>query len=327
MNVFRIGCRFLSSTRPVWNAEIPGFNGAVGGMSYLKRFGSKKEIPPNSPKTIVKRIRRKESRLKKQIVRDVNNLKQHEVKNVQLSVDPVLGDPKCAFIQRIFDEVADHENHLAYGVDKVEFEKLMYGVEKANLEKLAGTNVISSEQARAMEEKKKRALLTILNLRNSNSFDKRKLAIRLAREEFQRFDGDTGSPEVQAAVLTVKIHFAMKHVKENRKDFEYIQQTREMVQYRQRLLKYLKKDNPERYFYTIHKLGLADDVVHCEFNMGRQYFQDYKVWGDRQLVKLSEKQQKKIQKVHDLKRRVEEYQTIAKKNYELAKQATTKGSN
>ena len=46
--------------------------------------------------------------------------------------------------------------------------------------------------------------MTILNLKNTNVPDKKKMAIKFAREEMQRSPGDTASPEVQAAIATIK---------------------------------------------------------------------------------------------------------------------------
>lgn len=259
-------------------------------------------------------MRRKERRLKKEIIRDVNKLKQHDAKHIPCKVDPVLGDSKCEFIRRIFQEVDNPESHLAYGIDRVEFEKLLYGAEKANVESQTGGH-LSPEMIRANEEKKKKALLTILNLRNTSAKDKKDYAIKLARQEFQRRPGDCGSPEVQAAILTVKIHFGMRHVQANKKDFDTIQSVREAVQYRQRLLKYLKRVDAKNYFYTLHKLGLTDDVIMREFNMGREYLQEYKVWGDKVLIKKSDKQLKKQEKFNALRKKVQAYQELAKENF------------
>ncbi|KAF8001538.1 hypothetical protein HF325_004039 [Metschnikowia pulcherrima] len=273
-----------------------------------------KQFPaPGAPPKKLLGLRKKELRLKKMITRDVNNLKQHNLKQTTFSVDPVLGDPQTQFLQRMRDEIAEPSN-LAYGYKREEFEKLLYGAQKAALDSCVGGKIVT-DQICETEEKKRRALLTILNMRNTSAADKKKLAIDFARKEFQRFDGDTGSPEVQAAVMTVKIHFGFEHIRASHKDKAHIQAVRELVQHRQRVLKYLKKDNPELYFHTIAKLGLADDVVTSEFAMGRQYFQDYKVWGDKQLVKLSEKQQKKQQKYIDLQKKVNDYNKLAKQNY------------
>ncbi|ODV79880.1 uncharacterized protein CANTADRAFT_89496 [Suhomyces tanzawaensis NRRL Y-17324] len=297
-------------------ARVVADSAASTSAKINPKLAAKQFISPDASKSKARTLRRKEVRLKKQIIRDVNNFKKHAARNVQFQVDPVLGAADNGFVARVKQEVQDQGNHLAYGYERTEFEKLLYGAEKAALDKAKGTEVLN-ESIRTTEERKKRALLTILNIRNTNAQDRKTLAIRLAKEEFQRHEGDTASPEVQAAILTVKIHFGMDHVKQNPKDKDHIQIVREMVQHRQRILKYLKRDKPETYYFTIAKLGLTDDVITREFNMGRQYFQDFKVWGDKQLIKLSEKQKKKADAVADLQKRVAEYNELAKKNHEI----------
>lgn len=306
--------RFFSSGRVVANAVPDKIHPLLAAKQFIK---------PDASKSKARTLRRKEVRLKKQIVRDVNNFKKHTSRNVQFQVDPVLGDPENGFMKRLNQELQNQTSHLAHGYDRQDFEKLLYGAEKAALTKSRGTEVLN-ESLRLAEERKKRALLTILSLRNTDSQDKRTLAIRLAREEFQRNDGDTASPEVQAAILTVKIHFAMNHVKNNKKDHAHTQSLREMVQQRQKILKYLKADKPDVYYYTLHKLGLTDDVITREFSMSKQYFQDYKVWGDKQLVILSEKEQKKVDKVANLQKRVTEYNALAKENFEILQEEAKK---
>lgn len=283
------------------------------------KLAAKQFVPEDASKSKVKALRRRENRLKRQIIRDVNNLKQHTLKRVEFKVDPVLGARNNRFITRMYQEIEEPAN-LAYGYKRDEFEKLLYGAQKAAIDSGIASDIIP-ESVVQTEDKKKAALLTILNMKNSSVPDRRKVAIEFARKEFERFEGDTGSPEVQAAVMTVKIHFGFDHVKKAPKDKAHIQCVRELVQQRQNILKYLKRDNAEKYFYTLAKLGLTDDVVTTEFAMDRQYFQDYKVWGDKQLVKLSDKQQQKEQKFVELQKRVTLYNQLAKKNHEILNSA------
>lgn len=300
-----VSLRFFGCSSAVRNAEL---------IAVLPKYAAKQFIPDNATKSKIKSLRRKELRLRRQIIRDVNNLKKQSLKAKKFEVDPVLGEPSNPFIKRIYQEI-EEPTHLAYGFERKEVEKLLYGAEKANLNKVGG-NLILAESIKALEERKRRALLTIHNIKNTDDKDKKSLAIKHAREEFQRKEGDTASPEVQAAILTVKIHFAMEHVKRSAKDKVSIQHVREMVQQRQKVLKYLKKDDPERYYHAIAKLGLTDDVVTSEFNMDRQYLQDFKVWGEKTLVKLSEKQEKKRNKINELQKRVQQYNQLAKQNYD-----------
>ncbi len=74
--------------------------------------------------------------------------------------------------------------------------------------------------------------------------------------EFAQTPGDTGSPEVQVAVLTARIEELTAHLKENQKDHHSRRGLLKMVGKRRGLLNYLKKTDIERYRALIAKLGL-----------------------------------------------------------------------
>ena len=74
--------------------------------------------------------------------------------------------------------------------------------------------------------------------------------------EYARTPGDTGSPEVQVAVLTARIQELTEHLKENPKDHHSRRGMLKMVGQRRGLLDYLKKKDIERYRALIEKLGL-----------------------------------------------------------------------
>ena len=76
------------------------------------------------------------------------------------------------------------------------------------------------------------------------------------RNEYARTPGDTGSPEVQVAVLTARIQELTDHLKENPKDHHSRRGMLKMVGQRRGLLDYLKKKDIERYRALIEKLGL-----------------------------------------------------------------------
>ncbi|CAH6720697.1 37S ribosomal protein S28, mitochondrial [[Candida] jaroonii] len=280
------------------------------------KWAAKQIVPENASRSKLASLKRKEKRWKRQIIRDINNFKQHKLKNIQFKVDPVLGDANNGFIKRVNQEIQDLSN-LSFGYKRDEVEKLLFGVEKSNLNMNLNSSGSVYDNLIKAEENKRKSVLTILNLKNSNNKERKKIAVERAVQEFARNEGDTGSPEVQAAVLTVKIHLGMQHVKQMFKDKVHIQHVRELVQQRQRILKYLKKTRPEDYFYCIEKLGLTDDVIIREFNMDKQYFQDYKIWGDKKLIKLSEKQKKREEKYTALEKKITEYNELAKKKYDL----------
>ena len=74
--------------------------------------------------------------------------------------------------------------------------------------------------------------------------------------EFGRSEGDTGSPEVQVALLTARINDLTDHFKANPKDHHSRRGLLKMVGQRRGLLAYLKKVDIERYRALIEKLGL-----------------------------------------------------------------------
>ena len=75
-------------------------------------------------------------------------------------------------------------------------------------------------------------------------------------KEYGRSEGDTGSPEVQVAILTARIQELTEHLKENPKDHHSRRGLLKMVGQRRGMLAYLKKTDIERYRTLIAKLGL-----------------------------------------------------------------------
>ncbi len=75
-------------------------------------------------------------------------------------------------------------------------------------------------------------------------------------KEYARTEGDTGSPEVQVAVLTARIAELTEHLKEHQKDHHSRRGLLKLVGRRRRLLAYLKNRDIERYRSLIERLGL-----------------------------------------------------------------------
>ncbi|MBQ4306951.1 MAG: 30S ribosomal protein S15 [Lachnospiraceae bacterium] len=75
-------------------------------------------------------------------------------------------------------------------------------------------------------------------------------------KQFARSEGDTGSPEVQIAVLTERIRELTDHMKKNPKDFHSNRGLLKMVGKRRSMLAYLRDMDIERYRELIAKLGL-----------------------------------------------------------------------
>ncbi len=74
--------------------------------------------------------------------------------------------------------------------------------------------------------------------------------------DFARGEGDTGSPEVQVALLSAQINDLQGHFKEHKKDHHSRRGLLRMVSQRRKLLDYLKKKDVARYAALIGKLGL-----------------------------------------------------------------------
>ncbi|MCR4923010.1 MAG: 30S ribosomal protein S15 [Lachnospiraceae bacterium] len=75
-------------------------------------------------------------------------------------------------------------------------------------------------------------------------------------KEYARTEGDTGSPEVQVAVLTERIRELTEHLKVNPKDHHSARGMYKMIGQRRGLLDYLKKKDIERYRDLVKRLGL-----------------------------------------------------------------------
>lgn len=74
--------------------------------------------------------------------------------------------------------------------------------------------------------------------------------------KFQRDESDTGSPEVQIAILTARINDLSEHLKRHRKDVHSRLGLVKMVSRRKKLLDYLRRTNYDRYVQLINELGL-----------------------------------------------------------------------
>ena len=75
-------------------------------------------------------------------------------------------------------------------------------------------------------------------------------------DEYKRHENDTGSPEVQIALLTERINYLTEHLKVHKKDHHSRRGLLKMVGQRRALLNYLSREYPERYRAIVEKLGL-----------------------------------------------------------------------
>lgn len=74
--------------------------------------------------------------------------------------------------------------------------------------------------------------------------------------DFKRGDSDTGSPEIQIAILTTRIGDLTEHLRTHKKDYASRRGLLMMVSRRRRLLDYLKKVDPQRYLDIIRRLDI-----------------------------------------------------------------------
>lgn len=72
----------------------------------------------------------------------------------------------------------------------------------------------------------------------------------------RKHESDTGSPEVQVALLSDRINYLTEHFKTHSKDHHSRRGLLKLVQQRRRLLDYLKRNDLDRYADIIHKLGI-----------------------------------------------------------------------
>ena len=76
-------------------------------------------------------------------------------------------------------------------------------------------------------------------------------------KEFAQHEGDTGSPEVQIALLSERIKRLSEHLKDHKQDIHSRRGLLQMVNKRRRILMYLTKKDPDRYKAIVQKLGLS----------------------------------------------------------------------
>lgn len=110
--------------------------------------------------------------------------------------------------------------------------------------------------ARDARELKARYLAGFSGRHNTNRMALEKDVKTEIIAEHQTHEGDTGSPEVQVALLTKRIQEMTAHLSANKHDYSSRRGLMKMVGKRRRMLKYLNRTDPERYRALLAKLGL-----------------------------------------------------------------------
>ncbi|KAI8078968.1 uncharacterized protein B0P05DRAFT_541893 [Gilbertella persicaria] len=123
------------------------------------------------------------------------------------------------------------------------------------------------EEALKQEKHKVETLQKLVGLQNGNAKAVQIWNVHQAIDWFKQKEGDTGSPEVQAAILTVRIHNLHSHLNQHHKDKHNYKQLRNMVHQRAKILKYLKNKDAHRYFKCLDGLGLEPRAVEGEITL------------------------------------------------------------
>ncbi|BGP29293.1 hypothetical protein JCM10296v2_001031 [Rhodotorula toruloides] len=123
------------------------------------------------------------------------------------------------------------------------------------------------EEANALEAQKRDQLMRILDLRNADSKGIESYNKRQIVKMFGRAEADTGSPEVQAAILTLRIRSIFAHLKASPRDVDNRQAMRQLVHKRGKILKYLRNVSVTRYEDLLLKIGVEPRAVEGEIIM------------------------------------------------------------
>ncbi|GJJ70706.1 small subunit ribosomal protein S15 [Entomortierella parvispora] len=146
-----------------------------------------------------------------------------------------------------------------------EVDLLFNKVPEVQVQELMVRSTLVNEKNQLPIEKQKAELVRrITALENGNAKQLTLENVRRARLAFQRMEGDTGSPEVQAAVMTVRIQNLHNHIQNNKKDKHNYRRLRMLIHQRQTVLKYLKKAYPDRYHVCLDRLGLEPRAIEDE---------------------------------------------------------------
>ncbi len=100
-----------------------------------------------------------------------------------------------------------------------------------------------------------------LSLDNGGRADRITSQLRAVREDFERFPGDTGSTEVQVALLTARVKALAEHLTTHRKDHNSRRGLQGVLNRRRSLLQYLRRTDFDAYAALISRLGLKDNYA------------------------------------------------------------------
>ncbi|KND03291.1 ribosomal protein S15 [Spizellomyces punctatus DAOM BR117] len=145
--------------------------------------------------------------------------------------------------------------YYAHGLTPSEAELLF--VDAPRLAKTSLKGQLSADMA----EPKAEMLRRILSLENANRSQITKFNTERCVQLFGRMPHDTGSPEVQAAIFTVRIQAMTDHLKSHRKDVSTKRQLEKWVSKRMKILKYLRRTDLPKFVETCKAIGVVPDTI------------------------------------------------------------------
>lgn len=189
---------------------------------------------------------------------------QEDIKKIQKAVEQVMHDREKA-APRLYTTL--HRSSVGSPPDSTDSVPQVPTEENTVLRSEEELMAAKLSSLTLENERKTEASSRILSLQNSNARTLRAYNTAHAIREFGRTKGDTGSAEVQAAILTVRILAESVHIANNKKDVHGFRGFRGLVHQRQKILKYLRRESVERYYSCIERLGLQDQSVVKEITM------------------------------------------------------------
>lgn len=119
-------------------------------------------------------------------------------------------------------------------------------------------------EAEEQERDKRDKLMRIVDLRNANAKGIEVENTRRIVGAFGRAEGDTGSPEVQAAIMTSRIHSLLSHLVSQPRDIHNRRPLQSLIQQRAKVLKYLRSIDVQRYENILPRIGVEARSVEGE---------------------------------------------------------------
>ncbi|KAI8807971.1 hypothetical protein BJ742DRAFT_772562 [Cladochytrium replicatum] len=163
--------------------------------------------------------------------------------------------PLLASPERLLEPTAAHDGpYYAHGVRPVEVQLLLEDAPATMRERM-------SEDAAMEEEEKAEMVRRILSIANASAEARRKFNIARVVETFGRRPFDSGSPEVQAAVFTVRIKAMQDHLETHKKDMTTKRKLEGWIGKRAKILRYLRRVNLEQYVVVCRALGVDPNAI------------------------------------------------------------------